>query len=96
MVVRTFRTCSIYYFRNHKKPIKCKNCPKSDLSVTLFIFPGTESILMSMKTHRDWAREVKGIDKPNIVVPNCGHPAFDKAAAYFKIHIIAVPVSYIL
>jgi len=53
---------------------------------------GTESILMSMKTHRDWAREVKGIDKPNIVVANSGHPAFDKAAAYFKIHIIAVPV----
>ena len=48
---------------------------------------------MSMKTHRDWARETKGIDKPNIVCANTAHPAFDKAAAYFKIHIIHVPVS---
>ena len=48
---------------------------------------------MSMKTHRDWARETKGIDKPNIVCPITAHPAFDKAAAYFKIHIIHVPVS---
>jgi len=53
---------------------------------------GTESILMSMKTHRDYFRESKGIDKPNIVCPITAHPAFDKAAAYFKIHIIHVPV----
>eukprot|EP00116_Pleurobrachia_bachei_P009118 sb/3469380/ len=53
---------------------------------------GTESILMSMKTHRDWGREVKGISKPNIVVPKTAHPAFDKAAAYFKIHIIHIEV----
>ena len=50
---------------------------------------------MSMKTHRDWARETKGIDKPNIVCAITAHPAFDKAAAYFRIHIIHIPVSLI-
>ena len=46
---------------------------------------GTESVLMSMKSHRDWGYEMKGIDKPNIIVPTTAHPAFDKAAAYFKV-----------
>jgi len=27
---------------------------------------GTESILMSVKTHRDWARAVKGISEPEM------------------------------
>ena len=43
---------------------------------------GSESILMSMKAHRDWARDTKGIDKPNVVLANTAHPAFDKAARY--------------
>lgn len=29
---------------------------------------GTESILMSVKTHRDWARDVKGIKEPEMWV----------------------------
>jgi sphinganine-1-phosphate aldolase len=29
---------------------------------------GTESILMSVKTHRDWAKSVKGITKPEMYV----------------------------
>jgi sphinganine-1-phosphate aldolase len=27
---------------------------------------GTESIIMSVKTHRDWARAVKGITEPEM------------------------------
>ena len=27
---------------------------------------GTESIIMAVKTHRDWAREVKGITNPEM------------------------------
>jgi sphinganine-1-phosphate aldolase len=33
---------------------------------------GTESILMSVKTHRDWARAVKGISEPEM----CATPPF--------------------
>ena len=49
---------------------------------------------MSMKAHRDWGRENKGIEKPNIVCPITAHPAFDKAASYFKIRIIHVKVGF--
>lgn len=33
---------------------------------------GTESIIMSVKTHRDWARDVKGITEPELLVFFCG------------------------
>ena len=53
---------------------------------------GTESILMAMKSYRDWARQKKGIKNPNIVIPISAHPAFDKAGHYFGIKVIRTPV----
>ncbi len=53
---------------------------------------GTESILLAMKTYRDWARDKKGITAPEMVVPSSAHAAFDKAAQYFNISIVRVPV----
>ncbi|XP_028414687.1 sphingosine-1-phosphate lyase 1-like isoform X2 [Dendronephthya gigantea] len=53
---------------------------------------GTESILLACKTYRDWAKEEKGITKPEIVAPVSVHAAFEKAAAYFKMKLILVPV----
>ncbi|KAJ7497639.1 pyridoxal phosphate-dependent transferase [Mycena latifolia] len=53
---------------------------------------GTESIIMSVKTHRDWARAVKGITEPEIVIPATAHAAFDKGAAYLKIKVHTIPV----
>ena len=53
---------------------------------------GTESILLAMKTYRDWARDKKGIAKPEMIVPSTAHAAFDKAAQYFNIKMIHVPV----
>jgi sphinganine-1-phosphate aldolase len=53
---------------------------------------GTESILLAMKSYRDWARETKGIKKPEMIVPSTVHAAFDKAAQYFNIKKITVPV----
>ncbi len=53
---------------------------------------GTESIMLAMKTYRDWARDTKGITRPNIVAPVTAHPAFDKAGNYFGIKVIRVPV----
>jgi sphinganine-1-phosphate aldolase len=53
---------------------------------------GTESILLAMKAYRDWAKEEKGINKPEMVVPVTAHAAFDKAAQYFKIKMKRVPV----
>ncbi|GJE92746.1 PLP-dependent transferase [Phanerochaete sordida] len=53
---------------------------------------GTESIIMSVKTHRDWARATKGITEPEMIVPDTAHAAFDKAAAYFNIKVHTMPV----
>ncbi|KNC80774.1 hypothetical protein SARC_06883 [Sphaeroforma arctica JP610] len=48
---------------------------------------GTESICMAVRTHREWARETKGIQYPNIVVGVSVHVAFDKACDYYRIKI---------
>lgn len=53
---------------------------------------GTESILLAMKTYRDWARETKGIRKPEMIVPRTAHAAFEKAAQYFGIKRVEIPV----
>ncbi|MBW2507739.1 MAG: aminotransferase class V-fold PLP-dependent enzyme, partial [Deltaproteobacteria bacterium] len=54
---------------------------------------GTESILLAMRSYRDWARDTKGIRTPELVVPTTAHAAFDKAAQYFGIKLVKVPVS---
>ena len=54
---------------------------------------GTEAILLAMRSYRDWARERKGITSPELVVPSTAHAAFDKAAQYFGIKLLKVPVS---
>lgn len=53
---------------------------------------GTESILLAMKTYRDWARETKGITAPEMIAPTTAHAAFDKAAQYFNIKMHRIPV----
>lgn len=53
---------------------------------------GTESILMSCKCARDYMHHKKGIVEPEMVVTTTIHAAFDKAAKYFGIKIIRVPV----
>lgn len=53
---------------------------------------GTESILLAMKTYRDRARAERGITRPEMVVPVSAHAAFDKAADYFGIKIVRVPL----
>ncbi|ADO70873.1 pyridoxal phosphate-dependent decarboxylase family protein [Stigmatella aurantiaca] len=53
---------------------------------------GTESIMLAIKTYRDWARETRGITRPEMVLPSSAHPAFDKAAHYFGVKSVRVPV----
>ncbi|KZT71772.1 PLP-dependent transferase [Daedalea quercina L-15889] len=53
---------------------------------------GTESIVMACKTYRDWARAVKGIREPEMIVPVTAHAAFDKGAAYLGIKVHTIPV----
>ena len=53
---------------------------------------GTESILLAMKTYRDWARAERKITKPEMIAPVTAHAAFDKAAQYFNIKLVHIPV----
>ena len=47
---------------------------------------GTKSLLMAVKTARDWARKNRPeIKNPEMILPISGHPAFEKAAAYFDV-----------
>ncbi|MCW5907368.1 MAG: aminotransferase class V-fold PLP-dependent enzyme [Chitinophagales bacterium] len=54
---------------------------------------GTESILCAMKAYRDRAREEKGIREPEMVLPDTAHTAFNKAAQYFGIKQVRIPVT---
>jgi glutamate/tyrosine decarboxylase-like PLP-dependent enzyme len=53
---------------------------------------GTESILLAMKTYRDWGRERRGITHPEMVLPVSAHAAFDKAAQYFNLKPVRIPL----
>ncbi|MBN1657701.1 MAG: aspartate aminotransferase family protein [Anaerolineae bacterium] len=54
---------------------------------------GTESILMAVITAREWARATKpDITAPEMILPATAHPAFEKAAHYFSVKPVHVPV----
>lgn len=52
---------------------------------------GTESILLAVKTYRDRAA-AHGIRRPEMIAPVTAHVAFDKAAHYFGLKMVKVPV----
>ncbi|MCK5797563.1 MAG: aspartate aminotransferase family protein, partial [Deltaproteobacteria bacterium] len=53
---------------------------------------GTESILMAVKTAREWGRKRGKHGTLEIVLPVSAHPAFEKAAHYFGVKTVHVPV----
>jgi sphinganine-1-phosphate aldolase len=52
---------------------------------------GTESILMSMLVSRERAR-ARGIERPKILAPFSAHPAYAKAAHYFGLELVPIPL----
>jgi glutamate/tyrosine decarboxylase-like PLP-dependent enzyme len=53
---------------------------------------GTGSILHAMFAYREHAAQHRGIRQPNVVKPETGHPAFDKACHLLGIELRTVPV----
>jgi sphinganine-1-phosphate aldolase len=53
---------------------------------------GTESILMSMLVNRERAR-TRGVERPQILAPVSAHPAYAKAAHYFDMDVVRVPLT---
>lgn len=54
---------------------------------------GTESILLAVKSSRDYMKASKSITCPEMIIPESAHSAYDKAAQYFKIKLWRVPVN---
>ncbi len=55
---------------------------------------GTESIIMCVKTAREWARENHPTEgTPEIIVPHTAHPAFDKAGHMLGVHVVRMAAS---
>ncbi|MCK5521108.1 MAG: aspartate aminotransferase family protein, partial [Candidatus Marinimicrobia bacterium] len=48
---------------------------------------GTESCLLAVKTYRDYGKAVKGIKKPEMVIPETAHVAWEKGSEYFGVKI---------
>ncbi|MCM2579472.1 pyridoxal phosphate-dependent decarboxylase family protein [Streptomyces meridianus] len=57
-----------------------------------FTSGGTESCLLAVLTAREYARRTRGVGAPELVLPVTAHPAFHKAAAYFGLRVVTVPV----
>ena len=53
---------------------------------------GTDSIITALLAYRDHARATRGIDRPNLVLPETAHPAFHKGCHLFGIEARTVPV----
>ncbi|CAA7015673.1 unnamed protein product [Microthlaspi erraticum] len=53
---------------------------------------GTESIVLAVKSSRDYMKYKKGIKRPEMIIAESGHSAYDKAAQYFNIKLWRVPV----
>ena len=54
---------------------------------------GTESVMLAVKTARDWARANKPeINRPEMIIPETAHPCFQKAAHYLGVDVKIIPV----
>lgn len=59
-----------------------------------FTSGGSESILMAVKAYRDFAHKTKPhITEPEILIPATAHAAFEKAAHYFGLKTVHIPVT---
>jgi len=99
---------SMYFFTNGLGPAAFKSLKKLESEVVAMTAGllgrpeaagnmtsgGTESILMAVKTARDWARANRPeITAPEMVLPVTAHPAFDKAAHYLSLKAVHVPIA---
>lgn len=54
---------------------------------------GTESVMLAVKTARDYARKTRPeITEPKMLLPETGHACFHKAAHYFGVEVVVVDV----
>lgn len=69
----------------------CELLGGDDQTVGVFTSGGTESILTAVEGAREWGR-TRGITRPQMILPASAHAAFSKAASYFDVTAVRVPV----
>ncbi len=57
-----------------------------------FTSGGTESIILAVKSARDFARATRGVSEPEMIVPVTAHAAFHKAGKYLGVKAVPCPV----
>ena len=62
-----------------------------DETVGVYTSGGTESILTAVKGAKEWGR-LRGVHRPRMVLPTTAHAAFSKAADYFGVEAVRIPV----
>src|SRR3954462_3072766 len=65
---------------------------ESDNPVGLVTSGGSGSILHAVMAYREFAQQTRGIDRPNFVKPETGHPAFDKACHLLGVELRRAPI----
>jgi glutamate/tyrosine decarboxylase-like PLP-dependent enzyme len=84
---------SLLRFENDLVDMARRHLGGDERVVGNFTSGGTESILLAVKTARDWFRARKGsAEVPEMVVPITAHAAFHKAAHYFGVKLVPTPV----
>jgi len=68
-----------------------ENEPRASEVCGVLTSGGTESITMSVKTHRDWAKSERGVNVPELIICATAHAAFDKACDILGVKCVKVP-----
>lgn len=69
----------------------CSLLGGDDQTVGVFTSGGTESILTAVKGAKEWGRS-RGVHRPRMILPTTAHAAFSKAADYFDVEALRIPV----
>lgn len=88
---------SLLKFENEVVSMAASHLGGDDEVVGNFTSGGTESIILAVKTARDWARSrtpelARSAQRPKIVLPTTAHAAFHKAAHYLDLEVTLVEV----
>jgi len=84
---------SLLRFENDIIGMCCDHLNAPEEAVGAFTSGGTESILLAVKAARDFARASRPeLGQGEIIVPTTAHAAFHKAAHYFDLKVVTVPV----
>ncbi len=54
---------------------------------------GSESLITALYAYREWARDTRGVTRPNVVLPRTAHVALEKGAHWMDIEVRHAPLT---